>query len=160
MLPTMAAVAGTSMLVFAAMAVMIVMAMVIVMVVMIMVIVAVMIAVDIRIILQAVRQKRLYRFIRSAGHTAVKFDPCLSESLLCPSPNATANQHIHLPFRQKTRQGAVAAARRVHHLFIGNLSILCVVDLDLTGMSKMLKYQSILIRYRNSHRKHSFCMGI
>lgn len=157
MLPTMAAVSGTSMLVFAAMAVMIVMAMVIVVIVMI---VAVMIAVDIRIILQAVRQKRLYRFIRSTGHTAVKFDPCLSESLLCPSPNATANQHIHLPFRQKTRQSAVAAARRVHHLFIGNLSILCVVDLDLTGMSKMLKYHSILIRYRNSHRKHSFCMGI
>lgn len=110
----------------------------------------------IRIIIKIAIEERLHSRIGSAVYSRIQFDACLIEGHPGTAANTSADEHIHLQSRQETCQSSVAVARGIHHFLFDNLSVFHIINLHLTGMSKMLVHISILVSYCNSHDMRSF----
>ena len=110
-----------------------------------------MVAVYVRVVSQRTCQQRRNCCVRAAAHAAIEPDSCLRKRCLCTSANAAADDGIDLTGRQETGQSSVTAAVCICDLFPYDLRSHYIVKLELSGMSKMLEYLSIFIRYCNSH---------
>ena len=88
-----------------------------------MLMISVMIALYIRIVCKRSFRQSLNRFISAAGHTAIKTDSSIGQSILRSHADASADQSIHLQVQKKACQGSMAVSVRVYDLFFCNLSI-------------------------------------
>lgn len=105
----------------------------------------------IRIISQRAHQQRFHSIIRIAGNTAIQFDAGRSQRHLSTAANTAANQDIHAIRAQKTCQGAMTASVCTHYLRLHNSTVDHFIYFELLRVPKMLKYRTVLIRYRNFH---------
>lgn len=111
----------------------------------------VMLAGNIRIKAQRTGQQRIHRRIRIAEHPSKQADTGLGQRLFGSRSNPAANQRIDALLLQKARQSPVPRAGRVCELRFRNTIILDMENLELPGMSKVLKNCAILIRYCDNH---------
>ena len=105
----------------------------------------VMIAAGVGIVGQFAAEKRLHRRVGLAFHTPVEANARLRQRLLRTPADAAAYQRIHAMRFEHLRQRAVTFAPGVHHGLGGYLSVLHIVQLELFGMSEMLKNLSVVI---------------
>ena len=100
--------------------------------------------------------QRLRRLIRRALHPRVQLDTDIRQRHLSPHANASADQRIHPGRLQESCQSAMSAAIGVDELLPDDLSILCVIELELGRVPKVLEDFSVLVGYRDSHCIASF----
>lgn len=108
-------------------------------------------AMHIRVICKLSGQISLHRFIRRTGYASTETDSGFGQCRLGPAANAAADQHICLCLCKEAGQRAMPLAIRIDNLCVYDLSVQDIVELKLSGMSKMLKDCSIFISYRNFH---------
>ena len=104
-----------------------------------------------RIIAQRAVQQRHHRRIRISEYASKQADASLGQRLLGSRSNPAANQGIHTLLLQEARQSPVARAGRICELRFRNTIILDMENLELSGMSKMLKNSAVLIGYCDNH---------
>ena len=105
----------------------------------------VMIAADIRIITQAAGKKSCNCVIRISAAAAVKPDACLRQCILSAAADAAADQSIDSVLNQKAGKSAMTAAIGIDHFCIGDRSVFHFINLNLFGVSEMLKNFSVFI---------------
>ena len=110
-----------------------------------------MIATGIRIIRQRSGSERLCRRIRRTLHAGIESDASVSQRHLRTHTDPAANQSVNFCSLQETGKRAVAAAVGIHDLFSDDLSVFNIIQLELLGMSEMLKDRSVFISHCDSH---------
>ena len=113
-------------------------------------------AMDIGIIVQISGQKRLNRCIRLAFGAAIESDARIGQCDLRAAANSAADQGIHSPLHQESRQCPMTAAFCSHHFRANHASVCYLINLKLFCMAKMLKNLAILISHCNFHNRCSF----
>ena len=121
-----------------------------------MVVLAVMVALDVGIESQLALCQSLGCCVSTAGNTTVQGNACCCQRHLGTAADAAADQCVCIQCGQHTGQGTVAAAVGIHHLRGYNFSILDIINLELSGMAKVLEDHTVFISYRNSHNIISF----
>lgn len=108
-------------------------------------------ALDIRVILQRTGQERLNCRVCVALHAAEQTDIGFCQRHLRAAADAAADQRIHALCRQKARQSAMTATVGIYNLRRKDFAVLCFIYFELSSVSKMLEYLSILISDCNFH---------
>lgn len=108
-------------------------------------------AMHIRVICKRSGQIGFHRFIRRTGYAAAETDSCFGQRCLGPAANAAADQHICLRLCQKAGQRTMSLPVCIDNLCAYDFPVQDIVELKLSGMSEMLKDDSVFISYRNSH---------
>ena len=121
-----------------------------------MVMLAVVVAVDVRIKLQLICEKGLYRRVRIPAGSAVELNARFRQCRLSAAADAAADQDIRLQGRENARKSTVAGSVGAYHLGGNNLSVLYIVNLKGFCVSKMLKNLSIFVSNCDSHLMISF----
>ena len=114
-------------------------------------VVLVVVAHRVRVIGQLPRQPVRHRLVRRALHAGVEGDPGLGQSRPGPAADAAADQRLHPVGRQKARQRPVAAAVGIHHPAGRHGTVFDLIELELSGVPKMLEHLAVLIGYRENH---------
>ena len=117
----------------------------------IVVLVIVVVALDVRIIAEIVCKIRLDRCIARTADTAVELDARICKSHLCAATDPAADQGMYVLLCKKSCQRTVTAAVRIHDLGSNDLTLLYRVDLELLGVSEMLKDLSVFVSNCNFH---------
>ena len=91
--------------------------------------------------------------ISHTDDTGIDHDTGLSQSSACAAADTAADQHIHLHLTQKISQSTVTAAAGGNHHGVQDLTCLNIIDLELLGVTEMLKNLLIFISNRDSHVK-------
>lgn len=115
------------------------------------VIMAVVVALNIGIEYQLIVDQCFCSSICAAGNTAVQLDSGCCQCHLGTAANTAANQGIGIQGSEHTGQCTVTAAEGIHHLGRNNLAFCNIIDLKLTGMTKMLEDHTVFIGNCNSH---------
>lgn len=110
----------------------------------------------IRIIFQMALCQSLRCLIGIALNSGIQLDASICQSHLSAHPDASADQSIHLCRLQESCQCAMAAAVGINNLLMDNLSILCIIELELCRMAEMLEDFSVFISDCDSHCAASF----
>ena len=119
-------------------------------------IVAMVIALNVRVIQKLTADQGFHSRIRTAGNAAEQLYTGCCQRHLGTTADAAADQHIRFQRRQYASQSAVTAAVGIHNLCRQNLTILNIIDLELLGMTKVLKDISVFVSNRDSHNIISF----
>ena len=114
------------------------------------------IAPDIGIESQFAGNQSLRCRVSTAADTAKELDACCCQGHLGATTDATADQHICIQIFQNAGQSAVAAAVGVDDLGSDDLAVCHIIDLKLLGVTEMLENLTVVVSYRDSHRKNSF----
>ena len=136
----------------AAALVFIVMAAVVAVAVVLVMVMVMMVAAGIGVISKVPLGKGLRRSVRRPLNAGIELDPRIGEGRLRSHADAAADQGIRLYRLQKSCKRAVAASVCIHDLFGDDLAFLNIVQLELLGMTEMLKNLSVFISDRYSHR--------
>ena len=107
--------------------------------------VVVMITADIGIVCKCACQQGVHRRVRLAADAAVELDTGLRQCHLGTAADTAANQGIHAPLHQKSRQCAVAAAVGVHHFLPDDLAVCHLIELELLRVAEVLKDLTVFI---------------
>ena len=87
--------------------------------------------------------------ITGTADSAVKPDASLSECHLCATADATANKCIHVECGKQSCKCSVTAAVGINHFAIDYFPVLCDINLELLGMTEVLKDLSVFLSYCN-----------
>ena len=115
-----------------------------------------MIALRSRIVLQRTVRKRLRRGVRGSLHAGIQFDIHLCKRFPSDRSDASADQYVRFCRFQEPGKRAVMDAVGIDDLFLYNLSVFDVVQLELFRLTEVLKDFSVLICDRDSHNIASF----
>ena len=115
------------------------------------VLVIVVVALDVRIIAEIVRKIRLDCCVARTADTAVELDARLRKSHLCATADPAADQYRYILLCEKSRKRTVTATVRIHDRCGNNLTVLDCVDLELLGVTEMLKDLSVFVSNCNFH---------
>lgn len=118
---------------------------------MVMMIMSVMGTSRIGIKIQRTGQKCLHRLVRITADTAIDDYAGLRQRHPGTATDAAANQRLHTDLAQQTRQSAVAAAVGIDHLLRHHLALGDLINLESSGVSKVLEDLTICIGYRKFH---------
>ena len=121
-------------------------------------IVLMMIAMHIGVKLERICKIGADRAVRAAGYSPKQPDASLPQGGLCPSPNAAADENIHLCISEEACERAMALPVGIHNLLIDHLTIFNIINFKLGGVAKMLKYISVFIGNCDSHLIGSFLL--
>lgn len=116
----------------------------------------VMAALDVWIVGEASLKQGLDGRIGISRNAAVQPDSGFRERLLCAASNSTADQCIDLQGAKEGRQRPMPAADNVDNFGRQDLLPVDVIELELLGMTEMLKNLSVLVGNCNSHDIFSF----
>ena len=116
---------------------------------------AVMIAFDVGIEIQVACKIRLDSRITASADTAVKFDARFAERHLCAAADAAANENVCTDGSKKSRECAMTRAVGIENLCVYDSAVFDLIDLELLGMTEMLKDGFIFISNCNFHDKKS-----
>lgn len=117
-----------------------------------MMIVVMMVAPYVGIISQLTLEQGFNSGIGTAGYATKKLHTGSCQRHLGAAADSAADQHIGFQGSQNTRQSTVAAAVGIHDLRGQDLAVLNIVDLELLGVTKVLKDISIFISDCDSHK--------
>ena len=115
-----------------------------------------MIAADIGVIAKAAGKQRVHRCIRFTGNPAVELDARFRQSDLCAAAYAAADQDVYALLHQKTCQCAVTAAICIDDFRGDDAAIRHVIELELLGVTKVLKNLTVFISDCDFHGCFSF----
>ena len=121
-------------------------------------IVLMMIAMHIGVKLERICKIGADRAVRAAGYSPKQPDASLPQGGLCPSPNAAADENIHLCISKEACERTMALPVGIHNLLIDHLTIFNIINFKLGGVAKMLKYISVFIGNCDSHLIGSFLL--
>ena len=121
-------------------------------------IVLMMIAMHIGVKLERICKIGAARAVRAAGYSPKQPDASLPQGGLCPSPNAAADENIHLCISKEACERTMALPVGIHNLLIDHLTIFNIINLKLGGVAKMLKYISVFIGNIDSQMIDSFLL--
>ena len=93
----------------------------------------------------------LCRRVGRSLNTGVELDPRVSQRHLRAHSNAAADQGVHFCRLQESGQRSVSAAVGIHYLFVYDLTLFHIIQLELFGMSEMLKDLSVFKSNCDSH---------
>ena len=116
----------------------------------------VMVAVDVRIIQQLAFDQRLHCFICAALDAAEQLDASLCQCVLCACADAAADQRVNAALCKQPCKCAMSAAVGADDLGRDDLTVLNVIQLELSGVAKMLEDVAVFISYCDSHICFSF----
>ena len=102
-------------------------------------------ALGVGIVFQCAGSEALSSLVCISTDTAVEPDACLSQCGPGAAADATADQNIYPLFCQKCGQSTVTAATGVDDPGGENSAFLCLIELKLGGMPKVLKNFSVRV---------------
>ena len=102
-------------------------------------------ALSIRVIIQLTRKESCHGIIGLSADARIQLNSCLRKGHPRTGADTATDQHIHLQSSKEACQRTVAAASGIHHFLMDDLSLFHVINLHLTGMTKVLKYISFFI---------------
>ena len=120
----------------------------------------VVIAMGVRVESQRSLRERPCRLVRVSLHAGVELDADVGQRHLRAHADAAANQRVDLGRLQKSGQRSVATPVGINDLRSRKLSVFHIVQLELLGVTEMLKDLSVLISNRDSHCNSSFLHNI
>ena len=115
-----------------------------------------MIAMHIGVELERICKIGVHCAVRAAGYPAEQPDASLPQGSLRSSPNAAADENIHLCTGEKACQRAVALPVGIHNLLLDDLPVFNIIQLKLGGVAEVLKYIAVFIGNCDSHLIGSF----
>lgn len=115
-----------------------------------------MIAADIGVIAKVTGKQCIYCCIRFAGDSAVELDARFCQSDLCAAADAAADQGVYALLHQKTCQCAVTTAICMDDFRGDDAAVRDIIELELLGVTKVLKNLTVLISDCDFHGCFSF----
>ena len=119
-------------------------------------VVVMMITMCIRIIFQITLRESFCCRVRRALNTGIEFYTRIGQRHLRAHADATADQRVNFRCLKESGQRAVSASIGVYYLFSCDPAVLCVIQLELFGMTEMLEDFSVFIGDCDSHTCTSF----
>ena len=112
------------------------------------VVLCVMIASGVRVVGKLIGNQHIDRRVRISLNARVQANARLTKRFLCSAADSAANQNLNLVDRKQRCKRAVAAAVRFQNLALYDFSVFGVIDLELLGVSEVLKDFSVIISNR------------
>ena len=108
-------------------------------------------AMDIRVIDELTSQIVCNNSICIAGNAAEQLNARLCQSRLRTGTNAAAEDGIRTVLYKEAHQCTVALTIGGDHLTAQDLTVFCMVDLELCGVAEMLEHLTIFVRNCDFH---------
>ena len=122
--------------------------------------VVVVVTVNIGIIAQISAEQCVHRRVSFPADTAIELNSRFGQCCLGTAADATADQSVHAVLHQEACQCAVTAAVGIHNFRMEDLALRSLINLELLGVTEMLKNLAVFVGNCNFHLEISFVIVI